>query len=132
MKKRISIHGNEIDAYIVSTWDEHLNEYVSDHDKRTQYISGFTGRIAYVVVSFDSCYSYSVPFFFQTRKQSFLITQITFTSVALWTDEKFLNQAKAELNCDWKIFSINQGPSITAYLIVMHIYTLSYFFFIAH
>lgn len=43
------------------------------------------------------------------------------TSVALWTDEKFFNQANAELNCDWKIFSINQGPSITAYLIVMSI-----------
>lgn len=43
------------------------------------------------------------------------------TSVALWTDEKFLDQASAELNCDWKIFSLNQGPSnasITAYLIV--------------
>lgn len=41
------------------------------------------------------------------------------TSVALWTDEKFFDQANAELNCDWKIFSINQGTSITAYLIVI-------------
>lgn len=57
MKKRTSIHGTKIDAYIVTTWDEHLNEYVSDHDKRTQYISGFTGRVAHVVVSFDSYYS---------------------------------------------------------------------------
>lgn len=66
---------------------------------------------------------YFVPFSFQKKHENnhLSITQITLTSVALWTDEKFLNQAKAELNCDWKIFSLNQGPSITAYLIVMHI-----------
>lgn len=92
MQMRSTIRGSAIDAYIVSTWDEHLNEEVSDHDKRTQFISGFTGKLAHVV--------------------------ITKHSVALWTDEKYLAQANSELNCDWKIFALNAEPSITDYLMV--------------
>lgn len=87
------MRGTTIDAYIVSAWDEHLNEDVSDHDKRTQFISGFTGKFAHVV--------------------------ITKHSVALWTDEKYLAQANSELNCDWKIFKLNASPSIMEYIMVM-------------
>lgn len=98
MQARSSIRGSTIDAYIVSAWDEHLNEDVSDHDKRTQFISGFTGKFAHVV--------------------------ITKHSVALWTDEKYLTQANSELNCDWKIFAQNATPSMIDYLMVKtHIYT---------
>lgn len=86
------MHGATIDAYIVSTWDEHLNKDISDHDKRIQFISGFTGKFAYVV--------------------------ITKHSVALWTDEKYLAQANSELSCDWKIFSLNSSPSVIEYLMV--------------
>lgn len=92
---RSSIHGTSIDAYIVSAWDEHLNDDISDHDKRTQFISGFTGKLAHVV--------------------------ITLKSVALWTDEKYLAQANSEMNCDWKIFSLNSGPSFTDFIMVLSI-----------
>lgn len=92
MKMRASMHGSAIDAYIVTTWDEHLNDDVSDHDKRTQFISGFTGKLAHAI-----------------------ITQKT---VALWTDDKHIDHANSELNCDWKIFSLNAGPSITEYVLV--------------
>lgn len=37
-------------------------------------------------------------------------------SVALWTDEQFLAQANSELNCDWKIFSTTEVPSLTEWL----------------
>lgn len=86
------MHGTSIDAYILTTWDEHLNDDISDHDKRTQFISGFTGKTAHVV--------------------------ITLKSVALWTDEKYLAQANSEMNCDWKIFSLNSSPSHTDFIMV--------------
>lgn len=62
MRMRTSVYGSAIDAYIVTTWDEHLNEDVSDHDKRTQYISGFTGKIAHVVVCVQCEYFYFFQF----------------------------------------------------------------------
>lgn len=92
MQTRSSMHGATIDAYIVSTWDEHLNEDISDHDKRIQFISGFTGKFAYVV--------------------------ITKHTVALWADAKYLAQANSELSCDWKIFPLHSSPSVMDYLMV--------------
>lgn len=93
MKTRSTIQGETIDAYIVTAWDDHLNVVsVSDRDKRTQFISGFTGKFAHVV--------------------------ITKHSVALWTDEKYLNQADSELNCDWKIFKLNASPTLVEYIMV--------------
>lgn len=92
MKMRASMRGSAIDAYIVSAWDEHLNENINDHDKRVQFISGFTGKNAHVVI---------------TQK-----------SVALWTDEKYLDKANSELNCDWKIFALGSEPSLPEFLLV--------------
>lgn len=45
------LHG--ILAYIVTSYDEHLNEDISDRDKRRQFISGFTGSSADVVVYYE-------------------------------------------------------------------------------
>lgn len=107
MNMRASMRGSEIDAYIVSTWDEHLNDDVNDHDKRTQFISGFTGKIAHVVI---------------TQK-----------SAALWTDEKYLIKANSELNCDWKIFPLNAEPDLAEFLLVRayisHTYISNHFYF---
>lgn len=50
MRIRASLHGSEIDAYIITSFDDHLNEDIADHDKRRQYISGFTGPSAVVAV----------------------------------------------------------------------------------
>lgn len=50
MRIRASTEGSEIDAYIITSYDDHLNEDVSDSDKRRQYISGFTGTSADIAV----------------------------------------------------------------------------------
>jgi hypothetical protein len=52
MRTRSSTHGPEIDAFIVTTFDEHQNHQENDIEGRLQYISGFSGPIADVVVSF--------------------------------------------------------------------------------
>lgn len=52
MRDRAHIDGKQqIDAYIVTTFDEHHNHQEEDVESRLQYISGFTGPIADAVVS---------------------------------------------------------------------------------
>lgn len=50
--------------------------------------------------------------------------QITLYSSALWTDERYLNQADAELNCDWEIYNVNDGPSMPEWIAVSAPYIL--------
>lgn len=79
-----------LSAYIVSSFDDHQNEDVADCDKRREYISGFSGLRADVVI---------------TQK-----------SLALWTPERYLAQANSELDCDWTIFAMQNYPSITDWI----------------
>lgn len=118
MKMRSSVQGSHIDAYIVTNWDEHLNVNIGDFDKRLQFISGFTGKIALVVVGIYSLFEPILRMPSETQQRKIWIFQITLKSVALWTDERYFNQANYELNCDWKIFSINNGTSLTDFLVV--------------
>lgn len=81
-----------LSAYIVPSYDDHQNEDVADCDKRREYISGFSGLRATVVI---------------TQK-----------SLALWTTERYLAQANSEVDCDWTIFDITNSPSITDWISV--------------
>ena len=60
-----------IDAYYVPYGDFHCSEYVSDHFKVTEFLTGFTGESATLVVSDDGAY--------------------------LWTDGRFFIQAEQQL-----------------------------------
>ena len=60
-----------IDAYIVNTADPHQSEYIADHYKTRQWISGFTGSAGTVVV---------------TEKDAIL-----------WTDGRYFIQGEEEL-----------------------------------
>lgn len=51
MRDRSSILGPEIDAYIVTTFDEHQSHQEDGKESRLQYISGFSGPIADAAVS---------------------------------------------------------------------------------
>ncbi|MDE6660955.1 MAG: aminopeptidase P family protein [Anaeroplasmataceae bacterium] len=61
----------ELDAYIISTSDEHNSEYLSDYYKARAYLSGFTGSAGTLVI---------------LRKKSFL-----------WTDGRYHIQASKQL-----------------------------------
>lgn len=50
MKARSS-QGAEIDAYIVTSFDEHQNYQSDDSEGRLEFISGFSGPIGDAVVS---------------------------------------------------------------------------------
>lgn len=51
MRERSSLQGPEIEAYIVTSFDEHQNHQEDDASGRLQYISGFSGPIGDAVVS---------------------------------------------------------------------------------
>jgi len=42
---------NDIDAYIISNGDDHINSRVADHWKAMEWISGFTGSYGVVIVT---------------------------------------------------------------------------------
>ncbi|KAL7023026.1 hypothetical protein ACKWTF_012476 [Chironomus riparius] len=85
-----SSQSHEIDAYIVTTYDEHHNHLDDDAEGRLEYISGFTGPIAYAA--------------------------ITSKSAGLWTESKYFELADRELDCGWKIFDIADDPTISMWL----------------
>lgn len=62
LERRSTIYGTHLKAYIVTSFDEHLNENVNDHDKRRQYISGFTGLNGHVVVRLVHLINYNLSF----------------------------------------------------------------------
>ncbi|XP_025832435.1 xaa-Pro aminopeptidase ApepP [Agrilus planipennis] len=75
MRDEIQLKEQPIDAYIITSYDEHMTEYTSDYDKRREYISGFSGTYGDVIV--------------------------TMKKAALWTDGRYHLQADDQLNCKW-------------------------------
>ncbi|KAG8035943.1 hypothetical protein G9C98_003069 [Cotesia typhae] len=61
-----------IQAVIVGSEDAHLSEYITDHDKRRQFISGFQGSLGTAII---------------TEKEAML-----------WTDGRYYAQAQAEFD----------------------------------
>lgn len=82
-----------IDAYIVPTTDFHGSEYVNDHFKCREYISGFTGSAGTLVVTAEDA--------------------------GLWTDGRYFLQASQELSGSGiHLMKMNQAatPTIPGYL----------------
>lgn len=69
LRARMQEHG--IDAYLVPTDDFHSSEYVGDHFKCREYITGFTGSAGTALILKDSAY--------------------------LWTDGRYFLQASDQL-----------------------------------
>ncbi|KAL3070328.1 hypothetical protein niasHS_016155 [Heterodera schachtii] len=69
--------GGPIQAYILPRTDAHYSEYLCDRDLRVQFLSGFTGSNAFVVV--------------------------TQQDALLWTDGRYFVQASAELRDGWAL-----------------------------
>ncbi|XP_049799678.1 xaa-Pro aminopeptidase ApepP-like [Schistocerca nitens] len=90
LRERMEYYG--IAAYIVTSSDEHQSEYVADHDRRRDYVSGFTGSAGDAVVTLDAA--------------------------ALWTDSRYYLQAEEQLDCNWQLMRTgdSQTPSIAEWL----------------
>ena len=90
---RVMMKDRGISACIVPTGDPHMSEYISDHYKSREYITGFTGSAGTAV--------------------------ITDCSAALWTDSRYWLQAERELGGSG-ILLMRDGdphtPTISSYL----------------
>ncbi|BAE86481.1 aminopeptidase P family protein [Desulfitobacterium hafniense] len=92
-KLRKLMADNGLAAYIIPSSDSHLSEYVADHFKSRQWISGFTGSAGTVV--------------------------ITLKDAGLWTDGRYYIQAEQQLrNSGIRLFKAAdpQVPSYTEWL----------------
>ncbi len=82
-----------IDFYLIPMADYHTSEYVGDYFKGVEYISGFTGTNATVVISQDEA--------------------------GLWTDGRYFIQARMELDGTYvKLFEMGEEgvPTVEKYL----------------
>ena len=75
LREKMAEH--DLDAYIVTSADPHSSEYVSDHYKCREYITGFTGSAGTALITRDKAY--------------------------LWTDSRYFLQAAAELPEEYEL-----------------------------
>lgn len=90
---RSLMRDRKIDAYIVATSDPHQSEYLADHYKTREFISGFTGSAGTAV--------------------------ITLKEARLWTDSRYFLQAQNELQgSEFELMKMGvEGyPTIVEYL----------------
>lgn len=80
---------HNIDIYIIPSFDSHQSEYVADHYKCREWISGFTGSAGTVVVTMEKA--------------------------GLWTDGRYFIQAANQLkNSEIELFKMGQ-PNVPTY-----------------
>ena len=85
--------GDDISAMIIPSTDPHFGEYIPDHYKVQEWLSGFTGEAATLVV---------------TQKEA-----------ALWVDSRFFIQAAAQLEgsgIEMMRLKVEGTPSIAEWL----------------
>lgn len=90
---RVGDNINGISAYIVPSADAHSSEYLSERDKRRQFVSGFTGSAGTAVITLDRA--------------------------LLWTDGRYFLQAQQELDeSQWQLMrdGLPETPSIGDWL----------------
>ncbi len=81
-KLRQELIAHKLDGYIIPSCDEFQNEYVPNHLRRLEWLSGFTGSNGVAIVS-------------QNR-------------AVLYTDGRYLLQAQQQLASDWEVRDIGQ------------------------
>ena len=93
LMKNFKIEGKSIQAYIIPSSDAHGSEYLSEKDKRRQFITGFTGSAGTALVTQDNA--------------------------LLWTDGRYFLQASQQLDTNWKLMKegLEDTPSLSSWLI---------------
>lgn len=88
-----SMRDNDIDAYVVPSYDAHQSEYLAEHWKTRKWITGFTGSAGTAVITQGEC--------------------------GLWTDGRYFIQAEHELEGSGiKLFKMGEKgvPTVNEFL----------------
>lgn len=119
LMKQFKLH-----AYVVPTSDAHNSEYVSEHDKRRSFISGFTGSAGTAVVT-ESEVSSRLNGHEFTRScavgEATLFCEFRLNAQALlWTDGRYFLQANMQLDATagWVLMKdrLKETPTIEDWL----------------
>ena len=117
-KIRRELEKNGIDAYIIPSSDAHLSEYVADHFKAREWISGFTGSAGTVVISKDHADLWTDSRYFLQAEEELKGSEFVLHKVI---DRSYPNYLKyiadnfpkgAVIACDGKVFSYEQIVNI--------------------
>lgn len=90
LRSLMASHSPALDALVVPSEDYHQSEYVSDRDRRRQFISGFSGSAGLALV--------------------------TMNDARLWTDGRYFLQAEKELSDQWKLMRMGEDPAVEIWL----------------
>ncbi|CAM0873752.1 unnamed protein product [Alopecurus aequalis] len=90
LRALMEAHSPPIHALLVPSEDAHQSEYVSERDKRRQFISGFTGSAGLALV---------------TAKEALL-----------WTDGRYFLQATQQLSDRWKLMRMGEDPPVEVWI----------------
>ncbi|KAE8680642.1 putative Minor allergen Alt a [Hibiscus syriacus] len=90
LRSLMASHSPPLDALIVPSENYHQSEYVSDRDKRREFVSGFTGSAG--------------------------LALITKTEARLWTDGRYFSQAMQQLSDDWQLMLMGEDPPVDAWM----------------
>ena len=114
IRLRSSMEKRRIDAYLIPSTDPHLGEYIPDHWRIIQWLTGFTGSAATLVItkSFAGLWTDS-RYFIQAEEQLkgtgyLLMKPLTAESVDLgcWLTENV--EKKGRIGLDGRIFSASR------------------------
>ncbi|KAF1322627.1 Xaa-pro aminopeptidase, partial [Globisporangium splendens] len=84
--------GKTLQAFVVDTADAHQSEYVSDANKRREFLSGFTGSNG-------------------TGALLCVVALVTPDKALLWTDGRYFLQAENELSAEWTLMK-SEEPGV--------------------
>nr|CAB3489946.1 unnamed protein product [Digitaria exilis] len=90
IRARMAAHEPPLHALVVPSEDAHQSEYVSEQDKRREFISGFTGSAG--------------------------LALITMEEALLWTDGRYFLQATQQLSARWKLMRMGEDPPVEAWI----------------
>ncbi|XP_078155158.1 aminopeptidase P1 isoform X1 [Carex rostrata] len=90
LRSLMAAHSPPLHALVVPSEDNHQSEYVSERDKRRQFVSGFTGSAGLALV--------------------------TMNEALLWTDGRYFLQATQQLSDRWNLMRIGEDPTVETWI----------------
>ncbi|XP_033107019.1 xaa-Pro aminopeptidase ApepP-like [Anneissia japonica] len=87
LRKQMEV--NRVRAYIIPSGDAHMSEYTAEHDKRREFITGFSGSAGLAVVSIYNA--------------------------AIWVDGRYYLQVEQQVDCNWQVIRADDIGTLTPF-----------------
>ncbi len=114
------LKAEEIDYFILPNSDEFFSEYLPESEKRVQYLTGFSGSNAVIIVGVEKSYFFTDGrYILQAENEldltEFEIFNIAQKTVLLWLEENLSAGKKVAL--DGKLMTVNFVKSLTSVIL---------------